>query len=135
MLKLGDTYSTTFSISQDEVNQFATVCGDKNPLHLDAEYAAGTPFKTPIVHGMFSASIISKVLGMEFPGEGTLYLSQNLEFKRPIFPDKTYEVKCEITEVQEGKHVASISTKIFETERNKIVLDGSATVRHLEKLP
>ncbi len=135
MLKLGDTYSTTFSITQDEVTRFAEVCGDKNPLHLDANYAANTPFKSPIVHGMFSASIISKVLGMEFPGEGTLYLSQNLDFKRPIYPDKNYEVKCEITETQEGKHIATISTKIFETERGKIVLDGVATVRHLEKLP
>ncbi len=135
MLKLGDTYSTTFSITQEEVAAFAKVSGDTNPLHLDAEYAAGTPFKSPIVHGMFSASIISKILGTEFPGEGTLYLSQNLEFKRPIYPGKEYEVKCEITETVEGRHTASISTKIFDAENGKIVLNGSAKVRHTEKLP
>jgi len=135
MLKTGDTFSTTFSISQEEVNQFARVSGDKNPLHLDTTYAANTPFKSPIVHGMFSASIISRVLGMEFPGEGTLYLSQNLEFKRPVYPGQNYEVRCEILETQDGKHVATISTRIFETEKGKIVLDGTATVRHLEKLP
>jgi len=135
MLKLGDTYQSKFTISQEEVNQFSAVCGDKNPLHLDADYAANTPFKSPIVHGMFSASIISKVLGMEFPGEGTLYLSQNLDFKRPVYPEKEHEVRCEIIEIEEGKHIAKISTKIFELERGKVVLEGVATVRHLEMLP
>ena len=135
MLKLGDTYSSKFCLSQYDIKQFAEVSGDKNPLHLDEEYAAQTPFKSPIVHGMFSASIVSKVLGMEFPGEGTLYLSQNLEFKRPIYPEKEYEVRCEIIEILEGKHIATISTKIFDQNNNKIVLDGSAKVRHMEKLP
>ncbi|WP_109833021.1 MaoC family dehydratase [Reichenbachiella versicolor] len=135
MLKLGDTYQTEFSISQEEVTKFAEVCGDKNPVHLDADYAAQTPFKVPIVHGMFSASIISKVMGMEFPGEGTIYLGQSLDFKRPVYVDKTYEVKCEIIEITEGKSIAKISTKIHETERGKIVVDGVATVKNVEKLP
>lgn len=135
MLKLGDTYQTKFSISQEEVEKFAEVCGDKNPVHLDADYAATTPFKQPIVHGMFSASIISRVMGMEFPGEGTIYLGQNLDFKRPVYASKEYEVKCEIVEVVEGKSIAKISTKIHETERGKIVVDGIATVKNTEKLP
>lgn len=135
MLKIGDTYKSAFTISQEEVEQFAKVSGDHNPLHLDAEYAANTPFKSPIVHGMFSASIISKVLGTEFPGEGTLYLGQNLEFKRPVYPGKQYQVSCEIVEVTEGRHVAKISTQIHDAETGKIVMDGHASVRHTEKLP
>lgn len=135
MLQLNDTYETSFSITQEEVNQFAAICGDKNPVHLDAEYAAETPFKRPIVHGMFSAAFISRVMGMEFPGEGTIYLSQNLDFKRPVFPDETYEIKCEIIEVLEGKSIAKISTQIFETKRGKIVVDGIATVKNTSQLP
>ncbi|MCV9388317.1 MaoC family dehydratase [Reichenbachiella ulvae] len=135
MLKVGDQYQTEFSITQEQINLFAEISGDKNPLHLDADYAATTPFKQPIAHGIFSAAFISKVLGMDFPGQGTLYLSQNLSFKRPVFPDQAYEVRMEITETMEGKHIATIKTQIFDKEKNKIVVDGEAQVRHMEQLP
>ena len=135
MLKLGDTFQSEFTITQDEVARFADVCGDKNPVHLDAEYAAKTPFKVPIVHGMFSASIISRVMGMEFPGEGTIYMGQQLDFKRPVFPDKVYQIKCEITEILEGKHIAKITTNIHEVERGKVVVEGVATIKNDLKLP
>ena len=130
MLKVGDQYSSSFIITQDQVSAFASVSGDQNPLHLDEAYAAGTPFKKPIAHGMLSAAIISKVLGMEFPGQGTLYLSQQLDFKRPVYPDMPLRADFEILEIHEGKHIAAISTKIFETEKGKLLVDGQATVRH-----
>lgn len=135
MLKTGDTHTSDFSITQEQINTFAEISGDKNPLHLDPAYAATTAFKQPIAHGIFSAAFISKVLGMDFPGQGTLYLSQNLSFKRPVFPDQKYEVRMEIIETQDGKHTATIKTQIFDREKNKIVVDGEAQVRHLEKLP
>jgi len=130
MLKIGDTYSTEFIISQDQVNAFAELSGDKNPIHIDADYAATTNFKTPITHGIFAASLISKVLGTAFPGQGTLYLSQTLNFKRPVFPDKKYQAVFEVIETRAGKHIAKISTKYFDAETNKIVLDGYAEVKH-----
>lgn len=135
MLKLGDNYQEPFTITQEQVNLFAELSGDKNPLHIDAEYAANTPFKKPITHGIFSAAFISKVLGMDFPGEGTLYLSQNLAFKRPVYPDNDFEVRMEITEIIEGKHTATIKTQIFEKQRGKLVVDGEAQVKNIEKLP
>lgn len=137
MLKVGDTYETEFNISQEQVNAFAELSGDKNPLHLDAEFAATTNFKSPIVHGIFTSAVISKVLGMEFPGPGTFYLSQKLDFKRAIYPAKRYVAKFEITEIREGKHIALISTQYFETEtgRNRIVLDGQAEVKNIELIP
>lgn len=137
MLKVGDTYETEFVITQDQVNQFAELSEDKNPLHIDPVFAAETNFKSPIVHGIFSSAMISRVLGMEFPGEGTFYLGQQLEFKRAIYPDQRYIAKFEIIEVKEGKHIARISTKYFETKtgRNRIVLDGVAEVKNKEQLP
>lgn len=137
MLKVGDTYETEFIITQEQVNTFAELSGDKNPLHLDAEFAATTNFKSPIVHGIFTSAVISKVLGMEFPGPGTFYLGQQLEFKRAIYPEKRYIAKFEIKEIREGKHIAVISTQYFETEtgRNRIVLDGEAEVKNLERIP
>ncbi|MEP2024128.1 MAG: MaoC family dehydratase [Reichenbachiella sp.] len=137
MLKVGDTYETEFNISQEQVNAFAELSGDKNPLHIDSEFAATTNFKSPIVHGIFTSAVISKVLGMEFPGPGTFYLSQKLDFKRAIYPGKRYMAKFEIIEIREGKHIAVISTQYFETEtgRNRIVLDGQAEVKNLEQIP
>jgi 3-hydroxybutyryl-CoA dehydratase len=137
MLKVGDTYQTEFTITQEQVDQFAELSGDKNPLHIDPIYAADTNFKSPIVHGIFTSALISRVLGMEFPGEGTFYLKQQLDFKRAIYPDKKYIAKFEITEIKEGKHIASISTQYFETEtgRNRIVLDGEAEVKNTKRIP
>ncbi|MEO9965827.1 MAG: MaoC family dehydratase [Reichenbachiella sp.] len=136
-LKIGDTFESSFCITQEQVNAFAELSGDKNPLHLDAEYAASTNFKSPIVHGIFTAAVLSKILGMEFPGPGTFYLGQSLGFKRAIYPDKKYRVKLEITDIKVGKHIATISTQYFETEsgRDRIVLDGEAEVKNLERIP
>ena len=135
MLKIGDTYSSKFVISQEQVSDFAKLSGDDNPIHLDAHYAATTPFKQTIVHGIFSASVFSKVIGTEFPGYGSIYLGQNLEFKRPIYPGKEYEARFEILETREGKHTAKISTQVYELDRGKIVIDGWSEMMHKEKLP
>lgn len=135
MIKIGDQYTAEFTISTEQVQAFAAVSGDANPLHLDAAYAATTPFKKPIAHGMLSAAVISKVLGMDFPGQGTLYLSQQLDFKRPLYPDTPCRVELTVTDIQMGKHIATISTKIFETEKGKILVDGAAQVRHNELIP
>ena len=135
MLKQGDTYTSQFTITQEQVNAFAELSGDNNPIHIDQEFAANTPFKQTIVHGIFSATIFSKVLGTEFPGHGSIYLTQKLEFKRPVFPGKSYEARFEITETREGKHTAVVSTRVYEMERGKLVIDGWAEMMHKERLP
>lgn len=135
MMKVGDQYQTDFVITQEMVNEFAELSGDKNPLHIDAEFAAQTPFKQPIVHGIFSVSIISKIMGTEFPGAGSVYLDQQFQFKRPVFPDKEYYARIELISVEEGRHKGVFSTQIFSKDRNKIAVDGQASVMHMEKLP
>lgn len=135
MMKVGDQYQTDFVITQEMVNEFAELSGDKNPLHIDAEFAAQTPFKQPIVHGIFSVSIISKIMGTEFPGAGSVYLDQQFQFKRPVFPDKEYYARIELISVEEGRHKGVFSTQIFSKDRNKIAVEGQASVMHMEKLP
>ena len=135
MMKPGDQYQQDFVITQEMVNQFAELSGDKNPLHLDEEFAANTRFKKPIVHGIFSVSIISKIMGTEFPGAGSVYLDQKFQFKRPVFPDKEYYAKIELISVEEGRHQGIFTTQIFAKDNNKIAVDGQATVLHGEKLP
>ena len=78
MVKLDSQFEHLFSFTQKDVEAFAKVTGDNNPVHLDESYAAKTMFKRPIMHGMLGATVFSKVFGTMFPGEGTIYLSHYL---------------------------------------------------------
>ena len=80
MIQVNDTYTHKFSYSQQQVEEFARVTGDNNPVHTNAEFAATTMFKVPIMHGMLGAALFSKIFGTLFPGDGTIYLSQTLNF-------------------------------------------------------
>ena len=133
-MELNDEFTTEFSFSQEEVNRYAELTGDKNPLHLDADYAATTAFRRPIVHGMLSASVISKVLGMDFPGEGTIFIGQTLEFKRPMYPEEPYQAKFTVSELNKKRHLATIKTELFHGETNKLVLSGEAQIMHRTKI-
>ncbi|HSY62799.1 MAG TPA: MaoC family dehydratase [Cytophaga sp.] len=134
MLQVGDTYSEVFSYTQEQVKTFAELSGDKNPLHLDAEYAATTMFKKPIIHGILGASIMSKILGMYFPGEGTVYLKQEIDFKRPMYVDVQYEAQLKVLEINPDKHIAVIETKITDKESGKVNVLGNAHVMHKDKI-
>lgn len=132
--KPGDTYEEAFSFAQEDVNQFAELTGDKNPIHVDPEYAANTFFKRPIVHGFLAGTAFSKVFGMSFPGEGTIYLKQSMEFRRPIYPSSEYKVVMEVKETP-GKNRGIIDTKIVEVESGKPVIVGEALITHKKYFP
>lgn len=83
-LSIGQEASTTNTVTADVITAFADVSGDHNPVHVDADYAAGTIFKQRIAHGMLSAAYISAVFGMKLPGPGAIYISQTLAFKAPV---------------------------------------------------
>jgi acyl dehydratase len=133
MYQIGDQHEITFSFTQEQVNDFCKISGDFNPLHWDEAYAAETPFKKPIIHGALIASVFSRVMGMEFPGQGSVYLKQITEFKRPLFVGVTYTAKFKIDSINSEKHLAEIKTQVFEPERGKLMVDGIATAMHLEK--
>lgn len=130
MIKVGDSYEIEFSFTQEQVNDFCKISGDFNPLHWDEAFAASTPFKKPIIHGALIASVFSRVMGMEFPGSGSVYLKQVSEFKRPLFVGQTYQAKFEVESVNDVKHTAEIKTQVFELERWKLMVDGVASVMH-----
>jgi len=125
--KVGDGFSFERFISSEDVKKFAEIVGDLNPVHLDAEFAEKSFFKRRIVHGAFLAGLISKVLGMDFPGEGTIYISQNSVFKRPVFVDTNVTVEVRVTEVLPEKRRLVLDTTILNAE-GKVCLEGSATV-------
>lgn len=125
--EVGEAFEHEFRFSQADVILFSGVTGDRNPIHLDDAYAATTQFKKPIMHGFLSASIFSKVFGTIFPGEGTIYLSQNLIFKRPMFVDQVYHAKFLISSVDFEKSIFHIQSKVLDSS-DKVCLDGYASL-------
>lgn len=127
-IQIGECWEHTFKFSQDDVQAFAKVTGDTNPLHLDAEYAATTAFKRPIIHGMLGACVFSKVFGTIFPGPNSIYLGQNLEFLKPMYPDVTYRADFEILDIQRKR--IEVATRIKEADGSDLLLvDGKAFLR------
>jgi len=134
MIEVGQIYTHDFNFSQDEVNRFAEVTGDKNPVHLNADYAAKTMFKKPIMHGMLSASLFSKVFGTLFPGEGTIYLKQSLSFLKPMYVDVKYEAVFTVKEVLKDKNRAIVETLIKDKSTGIVCTSGEATVMNVDKI-
>jgi Acyl dehydratase len=123
----GDQFRWDRFISAEDVKQFAEIVGDLNPVHIDADFAAKTNFKKRIVHGAFLGGLISKVLGMDFPGRGTIYISQNSVFKRPVFVDTKVLVEIKVTQVIPEKRRLVLDTTILNAD-GEICLTGMATV-------
>tara|TARA_Y100000590_G_scaffold465519_1_gene638062 strand:+ start:1218 stop:1622 length:405 start_codon:yes stop_codon:yes gene_type:complete len=132
-LKIGDSYKEEFVITQEMVNKFAKLSGDKNPLHIDKKFAATTRFKKPIVHGLFSVTSFGKVMGTKFPGPGSIHVAQNLSFKKPLYPDEKYYVYIELIRIVKKKHFGVFKTQIYDLN-NKLIVDGTGTALHEEKL-
>ena len=83
-LSVGQEASSSNTVTADVIRAFADVSGDRNPVHIDPDYAATTIFKERITHGMLSAGFISAVFGMQLPGPGAIYISQTMNFKAPV---------------------------------------------------
>ncbi len=128
VFKIGDFYSFSKSVESIDVEKFAEVSTDNNPIHLDEEYAKNTMFGRRIAHGMLGVSYISSILGTKFPGEGTIYLGQTVKFMAPVFLGDTLEVRAEIIELKEGKSSRATLRTTCTNQDGKIVIDGEATV-------
>ncbi len=125
-LKVG--MKTTFSkkVTEADIQQFADVSGDHNPVHLDAEFAKTTIFKERIAHGMLGASFISTAIGTKLPGPGTIYLKQNLSFRAPVKIGDTVTATIEVTEIIAEKRRVMLKTTASVGET--LVIDGDAMV-------
>jgi 3-hydroxybutyryl-CoA dehydratase len=126
-LKVGDTASLTKTITDADIRAFAELSGDRNPIHLDDEYAATTRFGRRIAHGMLAASLISTVLGTELPGIGTVYLSQNSRFLAPVYPGDTVTARVTVKNIREDKPIVTLET-ICENQSGELLIKGEAVV-------
>ena len=125
-LKIGTTDEFSKTISEADIQTFADVSGDKNPVHLNPEYAKSTFFKGCIAHGILTASFVSTVIGTRMPGPGCIYVAQNLKFKAPVRAGDTVKAVCTVTELNEKRKFAEIKTQCFVGDT--LVVDGNATI-------
>lgn len=126
-LKIGDSAEISKTISEADIYNFAGICGDFNPLHVDEEFASKTPFKKRIAHGMLGASLISTLLGTTLPGKNTIYMEQNLKFKAPVYIGDTITARIEVLELIQEKNIAKLKTEAY-NQNGEIVIDGQATI-------
>ncbi len=124
---VGDSAEITKTITDADVQAFAEVTGDHNPVHVDDEFAKTTRFGRRIAHGMLTASLISAVLANKLPGEGSVYLGQTLQFVAPVFPGDEVTARATVKEIREDKPVVKLET-ICLNQRSEVVVRGEATV-------
>jgi 3-hydroxybutyryl-CoA dehydratase len=126
-IKKGAVFQQKFTVSEEIVKTFAEITGDTNPVHLDEAFAKTTQFGKRIAHGMLVASFISKVLGRDFPGDGTIYVSQKVRFRRPVFIGDTITVEIEVMEKNDEKKRIIMRTDVMSDSGEKVVI-GEAEV-------
>ncbi|MFA0708764.1 MaoC family dehydratase, partial [Vibrio sp. 10N.222.48.A3] len=102
-IEVGMSASYSQTISEADVKQFAGFSGDRNPVHLDEVYAENSRFKKRIAHGMISSSFFSALFGTKLPGEGCVYVSQSLKFRKPVYIDDTVVATVVVSEIDINK--------------------------------
>jgi acyl dehydratase len=125
--KEGDTATLVKTITQKDIDSFAELVGDRNPVHVNPEFAKKTRFGRPIAHGMWGLSLISAILGTKLPGPGTIYLSQTVKFMAPVFPGDTLTAKVRVLEVRQDKPIVKLETTC-ENQKGEMILTGESVV-------
>jgi|TARA_B100001105_G_scaffold145088_1_gene116278 enoyl-CoA hydratase len=128
-LKIGDRASIIKRFVDEDILIFSELSNDKNPIHLDSNFASKTNFGRKIVHGMLIASLFSGLLGEKLPGKGTIYLGQTITFIKPVFINEEVTASVEIQYIRKDKPIYTLKT-ICETKLNGIVVDGEAIVKN-----
>ena len=125
-LSVGQSAETTHVVGAADIEAFAAVSGDVNPVHMDEAFAKGTPFGGRIAHGMLGAAYISAVLGNRLPGPGAIYLSQSLRFRRPVRIGDPVVARVTVKALDAAKGHATLETVC--QVNGKTVIDGEALI-------
>ncbi|MCD8511053.1 MAG: MaoC family dehydratase [Bacillus sp. (in: Bacteria)] len=121
--KIGQEASFSRTVTETDVVMFAGLSGDYNPIHVDKEYAKDTRFGQRIAHGILTTTYLSRLLGMELPGPGAIYVDQTLQFKHPVYIGDTITAKAIIKEVDTNRRILTLTTTCTNQE-GKVVLAG-----------
>lgn len=128
MIQIGDVFTHTFSYTQEQVNTFAQVSGDTNPLHIDSEYAKNTMFGKCIMHGYLGACVFTKIFGTLLYADGNVYMTQSLKFLKPMFADYEYEARITVKEIFPEKSRILYETVIVEKSTGDSTTTGEALI-------
>jgi 3-hydroxybutyryl-CoA dehydratase len=124
---VGMTATRSKTFTDEDVRAFAQISGDANPIHLDDEYAKGSIFGQRIAHGILTASLISATIANQLPGDGTIYLGQDLKFKAPVFIGDTVTATVEVTKYREDRRIMTLRTVCVKDD-GTVVIEGEAVV-------
>ncbi len=113
-------------VTEDDIEMFATISTDRNPVHLDDDYAKNTIFQGRVAHGMLTAGLISAVIGEQLPGHGTVYLGQSLKFLAPVRPGDMVYAEVKVTDIDPTRRIVRMDCLC--SVEDKKVLVGEATV-------
>lgn len=127
-LYVGQSASISRQFTTQEVEMFSDLCMDKNPVHLDEDYARNSVFGNRIVYGFLTASLFSGIIGSILPGNGSIYLNQNMNFRKPVYHNELLTATCTITNIREDKPIVTLET-ICRNEAGEIVVDGTALIK------
>jgi len=125
-IEIGMTRHLRKAVTDRDIALFAEVSTDRNPVHLDDDYARDTRFGGRIAHGMLTASLISAVIGEQLPGHGTVYLGQSLKFMAPVRPGDTVLAEVRVTAIDYARRRVTLETRC--AVGNTVVLKGEALV-------
>ena len=126
-LEVGDSAQITRRVTDRDVAQFVDAVGDYNPVHSDRAFAATTAFKEPIAPGIWTAGLISAVIGTRLPGPGAIYVSQELTFRKPVKPGDSISARVEVVEINRERNRVRLRT-VCTNQRAEEVLTGEAVV-------
>lgn len=124
-IAVGDTATRTLTLTAEHVEMFAAITGDRNPLHFDEEFAAGTKFGRLVVQGGLTTGLLHALVAMDMPGPGTVFLSQNWKFTAPVFIDDTITAKAAVLSVHDTKPVTQLAIEVVR-DGGEVVLEGEA---------
>jgi acyl dehydratase len=126
-IRIGDAATLTRTATEQDIVLTGLMSGDVNPAHFDPEYAQGTMFKTVIIHGIWTSALFSTLLGMELPGPGTIYLSQQARFRRPVYVGDTVTATVTVASKDEEKKRVTLECTC-ENQHGETVTVGTAEV-------
>jgi acyl dehydratase len=128
MLELGTEFRHQFSYTQDDVDTYARVSGDINPLHIDPQAGKDSMFGRNIIHGFLGASVFTKIFGALWYADGHVYLSQTIKWLKPMFVDTNYEAVVTVQDINKEKHRVVYTCSVFDPATGEQTIAGEATL-------
>lgn len=130
MIKVGDQFKHEFSYTQEDVNLFARVSGDDNPLHVDAEVGKNSVFGRNIIHGFLGGSVFTKIFGALWKVDGHIYMKQTMQWLKPMFVNTPYEAMITVKEIFPEKNRVLYECSIFEKASGEKTFTGEALLQN-----